>query len=515
MMRTPLANNAAKRPTSSSTSTPAPIKGWNAKDSLADMDPEWAITLENMFPNLTDVELRGGSLTTSTGNGSGAVETLVEYAGAITHKLISAAGTSIYDASASGAATEIATGKTNARWQTTMFTTAGGSFLYMVNGADAPIYYDGSSFTTPTLSGVTAADIIHVLAHQRRLFFTFKDSLTFGYLPVNQIAGTVSTFDIGGICNKGGYLMACASWTRDGGSGPDDIFVALTSEGEVALYSGNDPGTASSWSLVGSSFSIGKPIGRRCIESVGSKLIVTTQSGAVDLAMFLPIDQVGSRGKAFTDNIQNHFIADTRAYGSIFGWQSIHYPQGSYALFNVPHGGDTYYQYVVNTQTGAWCKFTGQNALCWSLFNGDLYFGSATGGTVKKADIGVSDDGANINWKVKPAFNYFGSRGVQKLFNMCRPHFRSNGAVAIAIDLNVDFADINPTSVPTTPTLNAATWDVSNWDEANWADEAYIADWITVHGIGDCATPTIRGATNNLSVSFAAYDMIYTVGNAL
>tara|TARA_R110000822_G_scaffold309497_1_gene439255 strand:- start:615 stop:2162 length:1548 start_codon:yes stop_codon:yes gene_type:complete len=512
MMLQPLANNSRKAAVSQSASVPAPVRGWNAKDSLADMGPDWAITMDNIFPNLTDVELRGGSASHSTGNGTGAVETLVEYSGPATKKLLSCAGGVIYDASAAGASTSIATGKSNNRWQTTMFGTAGGNFLYMVNGVDAPIYYDGSAFTTPSLTGVTATDIVDVLAHHHRLFFAFNDSLTIGYLAVNSIAGAVSTFDLGGLCNKGGKIQALASWTRDGGSGPDDIFVAITSEGECILYSGTDPGTAADWLLVGSSFSIGKPIGRRCVETVGTEVIVTTQDGAIELGSMLPIDRVGAAGRAMSDNIHNVFLESARLYGATFGWQSIHYPQGSYALFNVPITATTSHQYVANTLTGAWCRFKGQNAACWSLYNGDLYFGATSGGVVYKADTGTSDAGANIGYILKPAFNYFGKRGVNKLFSLCRPHITTNGAISVAIDLNVDFENVVPTSIPSPVTLTGGVWDVSLWDQANWTDTINIADWLTVYGLGDCATPTIRGAENALSIKFSSYDIIYQTG---
>lgn len=513
-MLLPSPNNANKTAVAKSKSIKAPILGWNAKDSEADMAEGWALDLVNMFPNLTDVSLRGGSETYSTGNGTGAVETLVEYSGTGTHKLLSASGSSIYDASAAGAASEIATGKINARWQTTMFSTAGGNFLYMVNGADAPIYYDGSTFTTPTLSGVTPADIVYVMAHQSRLWFAFNNSLTVGYLAINGIAGAVSTFELGGLCSKGGTLTAMGSWTRDGGSGPDDVACFITSEGEVILFSGNNPAAADAWTLVGV-FSIGKPIGRRCVEKVGADLIVTTQDGAIPLSIFLPIDQVGSRGKALSDNIQNHFLRDARTYGAVFGWESIHYPQGSYAAFNVPHGSTTSKQYVVNTQTGAWASFEGQNAACWSLFNGDLYFGQTTGGIVKKADTGTNDDGENIDWKIRPAFDYLGAKGVNKLVTMCRPHFSANGSPSYAIDLNVDFSNINPTSVPSATVLNGALWDVSNWDEADWTDVAIIEEWTTVNGYGDAVSPTIRGGDTALNISFTAYDMMFQTGNIL
>jgi len=513
-MLQPLQNNAAKTQTASSTSVPAPVKGWNAKDSLADMPADSAIAVENMFPNLEDVSLRKGFAEFATGVGSGAVETVAEYAGPSTRKLFACGGNALYDVTSGGAASSVATGFTNDRWQHTMFGTAGGNFLYMVNGADNPRYYDGSSWTEPSLTGVTKTDIIGLMAHQRRLFFIFSDSLEVGYLPVVSVAGAVSTFDLGGLCDKGGYLMACGSWTRDGGSGSDDIATFVTSEGQVILYSGNDPSSASAWTLVGV-FNIGKPIGRRCLTKVGAELVVTTQDGAIPLSIFLPVDRIQSNVKALSDNIQNAFLSAASLYKTNFGWQSILYVQASYALFNVPISTTKAYQYVVNTQTGAWCKFTGQNAACWSMFNDGLYFGAQSGGEVYQANTGTDDDGADIEWKIKPAFNYFKSKGRKKLFTMCRPHFVTNGALAVAIDLNVDFSDINPTSIPTSPPIGGMVWGVSNWGEANWTGSSTVAPWITVYGIGDCASPTIRGATSGYTISFSAYDMIWQTGNVL
>ena len=62
----------AKQNTASTTSVPAPIGGWNARDSLANMNPTDAVQLVNWFPTPTDVTMRKGYtvtsiLTTSTG----------------------------------------------------------------------------------------------------------------------------------------------------------------------------------------------------------------------------------------------------------------------------------------------------------------------------------------------------------------------------------------------------------------------------------------------------------------
>jgi hypothetical protein len=58
--------------TANTASITAPIGGWNARDSIAEMPPTDAVTLTNLYPTPTDVTLRNGytrlsQLTTSTG----------------------------------------------------------------------------------------------------------------------------------------------------------------------------------------------------------------------------------------------------------------------------------------------------------------------------------------------------------------------------------------------------------------------------------------------------------------
>ena len=62
----------AKQNTAKTASVPAPIGGWNARDSLANMSPTDAVQLVNWYPTPTDVTMRKGYsvssiLTTSTG----------------------------------------------------------------------------------------------------------------------------------------------------------------------------------------------------------------------------------------------------------------------------------------------------------------------------------------------------------------------------------------------------------------------------------------------------------------
>src|SRR5678816_3152321 len=85
-------------------STPPPINGWNARDSLAAMKDGDAIELINWFPKESWVEVRKGYDSYATGLGSGNnVESLMAWNGASSSKLFGACNTSVFDVSAAGA----------------------------------------------------------------------------------------------------------------------------------------------------------------------------------------------------------------------------------------------------------------------------------------------------------------------------------------------------------------------------------------------------------------------------
>jgi hypothetical protein len=150
----------AKKFTASTTSLASPIGGWNARDSLAAMQPLDAVQLINFFPTPTDVTLRKGYTKISTGI-TGQVYSLMNYAGTASQKLFAAASTKIYDTSTS-TATEAYTGLSNAKFQHVNVTTDGGHFLVACNGEDAVLIYDGTRWfsvatttTAQTISTIT------------------------------------------------------------------------------------------------------------------------------------------------------------------------------------------------------------------------------------------------------------------------------------------------------------------------------------------------------------------------
>lgn len=469
-------------------SIPPPIEGWDASTPLAAMKPTRAVKLINWFPQLSWVELRKGYIIYSTTAGNSPIETIAAYQGASSEKLFAASGSVIYDVTGGGTATSSKTGLANARFQHCNFAGTGGNFLYMVNGANTPTYYDGTNWNDATItgSGISSSDFIAVTPHKGRLWFAINETSDAAYLPPDDVQGTAVKFPLGGNWSMGGFLMAVVSWSLDGGNGPDDYLAFISSRGQVSIYSGDDP--ASNFSLVGTYY-IGAPIGRRCTTKVGADVAIICIDGVVPLSKALIFERAAVTKVSLTERIQRVMNQSARDYKNNFGWQLISYPRGVRAVLNVPVAENfTQEQYVMNTLSGAWCRFTGMNAACWELFNDDLYFGG-NDGVVYLADQGSLDLGQPFVADMETAFNYFGSRGLQKRYTMVRPLLTTDQQIQPGLALNVDFQENAPIVTPASSTQLGALWDVGLWDQSYWSGGVISSvNWNSVAGIGYCAS---------------------------
>lgn len=495
--------NQGRQQVSTGLSLPAPVAGWDAVSSVADMKEDRAVVLENWMPRPGYVEVRRGHKIHASGMGTGVVESLLVYNGltSASSAMFAATGNTIYDVSSSGTATSAITSLTNNRWQYVNFTTSAGKYLWICNGSDAPRHYNGSAWATPTLTGVTASDIINVNAHKNRLWFCFKDSTKAGYLATGAVAGAVTTFELGGQFTRGGYLVAMATWTRDGGSGEDDFAVFLSSRGQCAIYKGTDPSSADTWALVGR-FDLGTPIGYRCLTNVAGDLALVCIDGVLPLSKALSTDRGAAAAIAITKNINNAMNEAARSYASNFGWELTPYPKGTMAILNVPiQEGQTQHQYVMNTLTGAWCKFTGMNANCWAVFRDNLYFGG-NDGYVKQADTTAVDIVEPIDAIGQAAYHYYNSPGRLKQWKMLQPLLTTDSSSRPAVGVSTDFRDNATLGTPTAGQSISAVYDTAIYNTDIYAVEGRtVADWTVVSGVGQCAAVHFRAQTGASAAS--------------
>lgn len=507
--------------TAKTASIAAPIGGWNARDALGAMDKLDAVRLTNLWPANSDVRLRYGYSRFATGI-TGQVETLFTYSGGATNKLFAAAGTSIYDVTAGGAISGASLSSlTNARWQHVNMTTAGGSYVLLVNNADKLRTFDGSAWHKDgdgapyDITNVNSANCSNIVLFKNRVWLIQANTLKAWYLPINAIGGAATVLDMSSLVMSGGHLVAAGTWTLDAGYGVDDYLVFATSNGEVLVWRLTDPTTPSGIALIGV-WELGSPIGRRCMMKYGGDLLIITQDGVVPLASALQSSRLNPR-VALTDKIQFAVSEAVSEYGSNFGWQLLYFAKENQLYLNVPVSeGSSQVQYVMNTITKAWCDFSGWAANCWEIYNDNPYFGG--NGFVGKAWDGLSDNSTNINAFGIQAFNYLGSPAIQKQFTMIRPNLLSDGSPQIFGGVNVDFDTLDHTT-PLTFSGSSSSygiWGTGIWDGAIWgSDVVTLRAWQGANAIGNCAAPVLKVASQGLKVRWAATDLLWNVGGAL
>lgn len=497
-------------------SLPAPVGGWNARDSIANMEPTDAVTLINMFPTVSSLTMRGGYTKHATGL-DGKVQTLMVYNdGNNTEMFAVTSAGKIYDVTAGGAVgAPVVTGLTNGIWEYINITTAGGSFLMAVNGEDSALLYDGATWTNPAITGVTSANLSNITLFKNRIWFVEQYTLKAWYLPTSSIAGAAQYLDMSSIAKYGGHLVDLDTWTLDAGYGVDDNLAFITSIGETIVYRGTDPASAATWSLIGV-WKLGSPVGTRPMLKWGGDLLILTYDGLMPLAASLQSSRLDPR-VALSDKIQGAITAATIQYGgnhASVGWQVVYTAKNNAVWINVPVADGQQQQYVMNTITKSWAQFIGWAAYCWEIYQDDPYFGSD--GYVGKAwDDNYTDYTSNITTQTLQAFNYFGSRGVKKYFTRARPSLFTNGDPVISVGMNIDF-DTSDTTAPVTFTGSAyGVWDAvtSTWDTAIWgADLAVQNTWLGITGIGYCGGLQVKTASSGLQIQWASTDVVYQTG---
>ncbi len=524
-MRNALRPTRADVPSSLPFSIPAPTGGWNARDPIANMPESDAEIMDNWFPEATDVRTRTGSMTYASAIPGSIVSTLFSYAKQNTLQLLCAANSQIYTLTtvqASGtinATSTIAVGPfTNDKWQWVNIGSPGGSFMIAVNGADNNQIYDGTTWFGQTVfnGGSSPATVVasNVAIYNQRVFYIRVNTLEFAYHEqVNAIGGTVSRFDLSGLMPLGGYLVGIDTWSHDGGAGPTDNICFISSRGEVAVYNGTNPNSATTWSLV-DVFRLPAPLGPRCTQKFGADLLIATEAGVFPMSAVLsgPIQQQN----AVSDKIRNKINDSVKKYRANFGWQLIYYPAGHWLVVNVPVTENSKTeQYVMNTNTGSWTRFTGIIANCFVIHNNHLYFGSST--SVIQHDVplgtGFGDSGANITLDVKQAASVFGLPGRLKHFKLFKPQIASDGDLPLQMGVDVDFSNVIPPNIPTPVTVPYSAWDVSLWDTFYWADDPYPqARWQGVGGLGSYGQVRIFGSVNTEDIRWYGTDIILEPG---
>ena len=510
-------------------SWPAPARGWMTSGNIATSPLDAAEQLDNFFPTAQAAELRRGYTLHATLDAT--AERFMTYTYGDTNKLFAATDTDIFEiytpADPEVTPTATKSSLTSGDWSSVQFSTAGGVFMVAVNGADNAIYYDGTSLTEITavsspiaITGVDTADLSQLWLFKERLFFVEKDTQSVWYLPVESIGGAASEINLGSVFRRGGVVLFGANWSLDSGEGIDDKCVFVTDQGEVAIFSGTDPASASTWSLDGV-YSIGRPVDKHAAFKVGGELMIVTDEGIVPISQAIAKDRSGLIASAMTAPIED-------AWQTVIARRSSSQPicvahwvsQGRLYVATPDRNRNRPVAYVANSRTGAWCRYTNWDVRSITEFQNSVYFG-ADGGAVYLGEAGGTDAGTAYSGVWVPKFSDFGSPD-RKHANRVALHARSNVSVKYAARILTEFnvSDIMEPS-PLDEPSDTATWGAATWGSFVWGGNSTLSggiSWKSTGAHGHFLAPGIVVTSNQTTApqfEVTAIQIRYEVGVAL
>lgn len=512
--------------------------GWIANQALAqpnakkpDGSPLWgASVLDNMYPSADGPVLMRGSATYATlGAGGSPVRSLFAYNVGTVDRMFASTDDAIYDITtvlspinmligaggddvigtedddilgvSSTDGMDVVTGQTGGNWISVQFATAGGTYLRLVNGEDSPLVYDGIDFVDSPLLVFTdapeptdPANLSYVWAYKQRLFFIMKDTLDAYYLPVDTIGGDLTRLPLGGVFQRGGSLLFGASWSLDAGhqGGLSEQCIFVTTEGEVAVFQGANPSSASDWQKVGV-YQIGRPRGNKAWVRDGGDIIVATSIGYVRLseAIRRELAALGPTAVSYPIETAWNNAVETRSDP----WACEIWASKQMAIVAIPTPtGAVPEWFIANVRTGAWARRLNWDALCVLVFRERLFYGTPQG-TVVEANITGLDQGSAYTGTCVPLFHDLGTPASFKITELVRAVGITPVPAGVNVSMQVDYVVDLPPAPTALPVPTGAQWGNATWGAFNWGDTATARPqqrWETRPGAGYAFAPAVQ-----------------------
>jgi hypothetical protein len=368
---------------------------------------------------------------------------------------------------------------------------------------------------------LSSAAMSFVFSYKSAIYFIEKESMNVWYLPPDQVGGDATLFPMAGIFDLGGALLFGSNWSlqaSDSG-GLSEQVVFVTSEGQAAIFQGINPDDVS-WTKVGT-YRTGRPLGKRAFFRGGGDIAIATSVGLVPLSKAIELDVTSLNVATVSYNIADAWSNALTLRGAE-NWICELWPEEKMALVVPPDliGDSNPVAFVVNAETGAWCRFTGWKVLCMEVFEGQLYFGS-TEGRIFLANVGGSDDGAAYTGSIIPMFEDCGSPMSRKIGGMVRAVSRANVKVNAKCGINYDFSEDLPAAPDALAQVGGSLWGTAVWGESRWGDttpSVINQPWNSGGGYGYTLAPTYQVTSGSIGAfddELIRMDLSYTVAEVV
>lgn len=242
--------------------------------------------------------------------------------------------------------------------------------------------------------------------------------------------------------------------------------VFISTEGEVAVYQGDDPSNINSFALKGL-YQIGKPLGKNAWIRAGSDILIGTMDGLIPMSQVFQRDRQTLSLISISRPIEDDWRLAAAATGT--GWTITQWQERNLVFVAFPENSvieDT--TFVLNVLTGRWSVISGWRATCFAPLQGSIFFGSS-GGHVWQGDITGTDDGETFVAVYLSQFLTGGNVGQRKTANMARMLFQGKAKPKVLLfarsDMQVTLPPFNQVS---TGSALSSEWDIGLWDQARW-----------------------------------------------
>ncbi len=488
---------------------PAPLNGLDLASPISAPRPGTAIKLDNMICRTDGIHTRNGYTVAHT-LGS-AVRSFIPFQ----RELFVATDDAI-----NWEGSPAVTGLFGGDWSSAIIANPGGQHLVAVNGADDMRHYDGVDWDVPTVEGINTQTLFSVVSHQRRLFFAESNRLRLWYLNLNAFAGPAYPIMMDAQFRRGGAIAAISSMLSDGGKSRDDMLAVVTTEGELALWSGIDPSRASTWSLVGV-FQVGKPVGKHAFCQIGGALALITDEGVVSVPAILSSKSSERAIKSMSLPVDSAVTSPT---------QMIDSPSARLSLLQ-----DGAQQWIMS-DTGGWSRWD-LPATTWCEHDGNLYFGQSDG-RVCRYEGAIDHTTPITSWGID-TFKRFGTPGRKtwkRVRLMMSKPLRYQPAVKMYCDDQLEdrkydseqwaWHEIHYSSMPmpwkrTTSRLTPLASTSWSWSDVSWAIPAswerdktkMLEPWQSLgrNGVTGALSVAMRSET---PLIWTGYDIAFNVGGA-
>jgi hypothetical protein len=375
--------------------------------------------------------------------------------------------------------------------------------LGLVNGVDQPIIYNGNpfpgSFSPMPMSGpADPSRLVGIKVFKSRSYFWDNEQLGFWYSQPNALGGNLLFFPLATVAQQGGRVHAVACWARDGGSGPTDFLVVLTTRGEVIVYQGSNPSDASDWALAGR-YQIAPPVPGDTVLELDGKIHCLTINDFETLPdRFLRFDSAPSK-------VHQQIKENMALNGNRAGYKLFFSPERRQVIINMPVDVDNWHQLVM-AQAG-WTRFEGIPARDWAFANNKTYM-ALQGGRLGRL-TGSRDNGQPITFRGDTGYALLRSNS-EKRITAFRPQLRSPGSVTVRASLSFDLSSNYQPEQVQVMTATGTDWGAP-WGSDWSGPDAGRLEWFT--GVGSGQTVSMRIAGESIApVEWLANDFEYVPG---